>query len=114
MFRFGKAMLVKTLTVFLYLGIKKRGKIHLHSLLGFSVSGVKLAILTFRGEFIYILETSVIVVPNLSCNNCSKISLLFGRWGWRWELHIHGHAAHSFLMASFSGVLSMRCGVKRR
>lgn len=52
MFRFGKAMLVKTLTVFLYLGIKKRGKIHLHSLLGFSVSGVKLAILTFRGEFI--------------------------------------------------------------
>ena len=51
MFRFGKAMLVKSLTMFLYLGIKKRGKIHLHPLLGFSVPGIKLAVLTFRGEF---------------------------------------------------------------
>ena len=28
-------------------------------------------------------------------------------------MHIHGYAAHSFLMASLSEVLSMKCGVKK-
>lgn len=52
LFGFEKAMLVKTLTMVLYLGLKKRGKIHLPPLLGFSVPGPELAVLTFSSDFI--------------------------------------------------------------
>lgn len=52
LFSLEKAMLVETLTMCLYLWIKKRVKIHLDSLLSFSFSGTELSVLKFSGDFI--------------------------------------------------------------
>lgn len=52
LFSLEKARLVKTRTVFPYLGTEKRITVHLHSLLSCSVSSTELGVLILSNNFI--------------------------------------------------------------